>query len=140
MRAIPNGSPVPALGPALRRAMILLAPAALAFAVGSLGAGLVFGDPAMGWTAAVLAVGAAIFGLCWQLLQRGMVRPAALLLTATLLVLPIVFAAVQPIFAVYPLVPLLGVAFALPFLEDVASRASWRWLVSAPRAPLRSSR
>ena len=97
--------------------MILLAPAAFSFAVGSLGAGLLFADPAMGWTAAVLAVGAAIFGSSWQLLRRGLVRPAALLLTVTLLVLPIVLAAVQPIFASYPLVPLLGVAFALPFLE-----------------------
>ncbi|MDT4947129.1 MAG: hypothetical protein QOH14_3862 [Pseudonocardiales bacterium] len=117
MAATSQGSTVPALGPALRRAMILLAPAATIFAIGSLGAGLVFDDPAMGRTAVVLGAGAVIFGASWQLLQRGLVRPAALMLTATLLVLPILFATVQPIFAVYPLVPLLGVAFALPFLE-----------------------
>jgi diguanylate cyclase (GGDEF)-like protein len=117
MTVTPEGSAAPALAGALRRAMVLLAPAASMFAVGAFMAGLVFDDPAMGWTAAVLAVGAAIFGLSWQLLQRGIVRPAALLLTVTLLVLPILLAAVQPIFASYPLVPLLGVAFALPFLE-----------------------
>jgi diguanylate cyclase (GGDEF)-like protein len=108
----------PELGPALRRAMILLAPAASAFAVGAFMADFVFADPAMGRIAAVLAVGAAIFGIAWRLLQRGFVRPAALLLTVVLLVLPVLFAAVQPIFASYPLVPLLGVAFALPFLES----------------------
>src|SRR5580765_2061388 len=118
MRSIPHGPVVPALGPALRRAMILLAPAALSFAVGSLAAGFVFADDAMYRTAGVLAVGAAVFALAWQLLQRGLVRPAALLLTVTLLVLPVLFAAVQPpTFASYPLVPLLGVAFALPFLD-----------------------
>jgi diguanylate cyclase (GGDEF)-like protein len=117
MVATLHGSAAPGLGAALRRAMILLAPAASVFAVGSLGAGLVFDDPGMDRTAAVLAVGAAIFGVSWQLLQRGFIRPAALLLTVTLLVLPILLAAVQPIFASYPLVPLLGVGFALPFLE-----------------------
>jgi diguanylate cyclase (GGDEF)-like protein len=117
MRASSPGSAAPALGAALRRAMVLLAPAALLFAVGSVGAGLVFSDAAMGRTAAVLLAAATIFGVSWQLLQRGLVRAAAFLLTATLLVLPMLFAAVQPIFAVYPLVPLLGVAFALPFLE-----------------------
>jgi predicted signal transduction protein with EAL and GGDEF domain len=112
------GSAAPELGPALRRAMILLAPAASAFAVGAFGAGIVFSDPAMDRTAVVLVVGAAIFAFAWQLLQRGLVRPAAMLLTVTLLVLPILFAAVEPpTFASFPLVPLLGVAFALPFLE-----------------------
>jgi diguanylate cyclase (GGDEF)-like protein len=111
-------SAAPELGPALRRAMILLAPAASAFAVGSFGAGLVFSDPAMDRTAVVLAMGAAVFALAWQLLQRGLVRPAAMLLTVTLLVLPLLFAAVEPpTFASFSLVPLLGVAFALPFLE-----------------------
>jgi diguanylate cyclase (GGDEF)-like protein len=109
---------VPPLATALRRATVLLAPAAAMFAIGAFSAGFVFSDPAMDRTAAVLAVGAAIFALAWQLLQRGLVRPAALLLTVTLLVMPILFAAVQPpTFASYPLVPLLGVAFALPFLE-----------------------
>ena len=117
MAATSQASTVPALGPALRRAMILLAPAAATFALGCLAAGIVFADPAMVHTAAVLATGSAIFGVCWQLLERGLVRPAALVLTATLLVLPIVLVAVQPVFASYPLVPLLGVAFALPFLE-----------------------
>jgi diguanylate cyclase (GGDEF)-like protein len=117
MRVTREGSAALELGTALRRAMMLLAPAASIFAMGSLVAGFIFADPAMHGTAAVLAVGAMIFGLSWQLLQRGLVRPAALLLTVTLLVLPILFAAVQPIFASYPLVPLLGVAFALPFLE-----------------------
>ena len=112
------GSDAPELGPALRRAMSLLAPASAAFAVGAVGAGFVFADPAMDRTAAALAIGAAIFGLSWRLVERGMVRSAAMLLTLTLLVLPILFASVQaPIFASYPLVPLLGVAFALPFLE-----------------------
>jgi len=98
--------------------MVLLAPAASMFAVGAFAAGLVFDDPAMERTAAVLAVGAAVFAVAWRMLQRGLVRPAALLLTLTLLVMPILFAAVQPpTFASYPLVPLLGVAFALPFLE-----------------------
>ena len=113
--------PIPAtpmLAAALRRTTVLLAPAATIFAVGAFGAGLVFSDPAMERTAAVLAAGAAIFALAWRLLQRGLVRPAALLLTGTLLILPILFAAVEPpTFASYPLVPLLGVAFALPFLE-----------------------
>jgi diguanylate cyclase (GGDEF)-like protein len=112
-----EGPAAPALAAALRRAMVLLAPASLMFSIGAFVAGLVFDDPSMGWTAAVLVVGAVIFGLSWQLLQRGIDRPAALLLTVTLLVLPILLAAVQPIFASYPLVPLLGVAFALPFLE-----------------------
>ena len=108
----------PELGPALRRAMSLLAPTSSAFAVGALGAGFVFADPAMVRTAAVLAVGAATFALAWRLLQRGLVRPAAMLLTVTLLVLPILFAAVETAtFASYPLVPLLGVAFALPFVR-----------------------
>lgn len=97
--------------------MILLAPAAAIFALGCVAAGIVFADPAMGRTAAVLAAGSAIFAICWQMLERGLVQPAARLLTATLLVLPILLAAVQPVFASYPLVPLLGVAFALPFLE-----------------------
>jgi diguanylate cyclase (GGDEF)-like protein len=113
--------PIPATPPlaaALHRATVLLAPAATIFAIGAFGAGVVFADPAMERTAAVLAAGAAIFALAWRLLQRGLVRPAALLLTVTLLVLPILFAAVQPpTFASFPLVPLLGVAFALPFLE-----------------------
>jgi diguanylate cyclase (GGDEF)-like protein len=108
----------PELGPSLRRATILLAPAASAFAVGAFAAGLVFADPSMERTAGVLAVGAAIFGVAWRLLQRGLVRPAGLLLTVTLLVMPILFAAVQPpTFASYPLVPLLGVAFGLPFVH-----------------------
>src|SRR5258706_3366862 len=118
MRAIPHSPVVPPLGPALRRATILLARVALSFAVGSFVAGFLFADPAMERTAAVLAAGAAVFAFAWRLLQRGVVRPAALLLTVTLLVLPVLFAAVQPpTFASYPLVPLLGVAFALPFLE-----------------------
>jgi diguanylate cyclase (GGDEF)-like protein len=118
MRAIPNGPVVPPLGPALRRATVLLAPAALAFAVGSFAAGFVFADDAMYRTAGVLAVSAAIFASAWQLLQRGLVRPASLVLTLTLLVLPLLFAAAEPpTFASFPLVPLLGVAFALPFLE-----------------------
>jgi len=118
MRPISQGPSVPALGPALRRATILLAPAALAFALGSFAAGFVFADDAMYRTAGVLAVGSAIFALAWQLLQRGLVRPASLLLTLTLLVLPVLFAAAEPpTFASFPLVPLLGVAFALPFLE-----------------------
>ena len=86
MRAIPHSPVVPPLGPALRRATILLAPAALSFAVGSFVAGFVFADPAMERTAAVLAAGAAVFAFAWRLLQRGLVRPAALLLTVTLLV------------------------------------------------------
>ena len=97
--------------------MILLSPASSTFAIGSFAAGFAFGDDAMYGTAGVLAVAAAIFALSLWLLQRGQVRPAALMLTVTLLVLPIVLAAVQPIFASYPLVPLLGVAFALPFLD-----------------------
>jgi diguanylate cyclase (GGDEF)-like protein len=118
MRAIPHGPAVPTLGPALRHATILLAPAALAFAIGSFAAGFIFADDAMYRTAGVLAVGSAIFAVAWQLLQRDLVRPASLLLTATLLILPVLFAAVQPpTFASFPLVPLLGVAFALPFLE-----------------------
>jgi diguanylate cyclase (GGDEF)-like protein len=117
MPATSQESTAPALGFALRRAMILLAPAAAIFALGCLGAGVVFDDPAMGRTAIVLAAGSAIFGTCWQLLERGLVQPAARVLTATLLVLPILLAAVQPVFSSYPLVPLLGVAFALPFLE-----------------------
>jgi diguanylate cyclase (GGDEF)-like protein len=118
MRAIPHGPAAPALGPSLRRATILLAPAALAFALGSFAAGFVFADEAMYRTAGVLAVGSGIFAVAWQLLERGLVRPASLLLTATLLILPVLFAAVQPpTFASFPLVPLLGVAFALPFLE-----------------------
>jgi diguanylate cyclase (GGDEF)-like protein len=108
----------PPLGAALRHAMVLLAPAASIFAVGAFLAGLVFADPSMSRTALVLAVGAGVFAFASQLLKRGLVRPAALLLTVTLLVLPIFFAAVQPpSFASFPLVPLLGVAFALPFLE-----------------------
>ena len=111
-------SAAPELGPALRRAMSLLAPVASAFSIGAIGAGFVFADPALDRTAAVLAVGAAIFGVAWRLLQGGRVRPAAMLLTVTLLVLPILFAAVEPaIFASFPLVPLLGVAFALPFID-----------------------
>ena len=74
-------SAAPELGPALRRAMMLLAPAASAFAVGALIADFVFADPAMGRISAVLAVGAAIFAIAGRLLQRGLVRPAALLLT-----------------------------------------------------------
>ena len=98
--------------------MILLAPTAAVFSVGAFGAGFVFADPALDRLAAVLAVGAAIFGAAWRLLQRGRVRTAAGLLTVALLVLPILFAAVEPaIFASFPLVPLLGVAFALPFLH-----------------------
>jgi diguanylate cyclase (GGDEF)-like protein len=118
MRVPRNSSATPPLAAALRRATVLLAPAASLFAVGALGAGFVFSDPAMNRTAAVLLVGAAIFAVAWWLLARGLVRPAALLLIVTLLVLPILFAAVQPpTFASFPLVPLLGVAFALPFLE-----------------------
>jgi len=113
--------PIPATPPlatALRRATALLAPAATIFAVGAFGAAALFSDPAMERTAAVLAVAAGIFALAWHLLQRGLVRPAALLLTVTLLVLPILFVAVgPPPFASFPFVPLLGVAFGLPFLE-----------------------
>ena len=113
-----DDSSTPVLAAALRRATIFLAPAASLFALGAFAAGLVFAEPAMGRTAAVLAGGAVIFALAWRMLQREFVRPAALLLTGTLLVLPILFAAVQPpTFASFPLVPLLGVAFALPFLE-----------------------
>jgi diguanylate cyclase (GGDEF)-like protein len=117
MRVTSQSSAPPELGAALRRATILLAPAALLFAVGAFGAGFVFADPAMLRLAAVLASASAIFAVSWRLLQAGFVRPAALLLTVTLLVLPILFASVQPIFASYPLVPLLGVAFALPFVD-----------------------
>lgn len=97
--------------------MILLAPAASLFALGALGAGVLFGDPAMGLIATVLIVAAAIFAVSWQMLERGFTRPAALVLTGTLLVVPVLLAAAAPIFASFPLVPLLGVAFALPFLE-----------------------
>jgi diguanylate cyclase (GGDEF)-like protein len=118
MTGVTLQSEAPPLGAALRHAMVLLAPAASIFAVGALLAGLVFSDPAMGRTALVLAVGAGVFAFASQLLKRGLVRAAAFLLTVTLLVLPIFFAAVQPpSFASFPLVPLLGVAFALPFLE-----------------------
>jgi diguanylate cyclase (GGDEF)-like protein len=118
MTATVHGPDASALAAALRRATALLAPAASLFAVGAFGAGFIFSDPAMERTAAVLAVGAVVFALARQLLQRGLVRPAALLLTVTLLVLPLLFAAAQPpTFASFPLVPLLGVAFALPFLE-----------------------
>ena len=110
--------PAPDLPAALRRATFLLAPTAFLFALGALGAGFVFADPAMTRTAAVLVAGAAIFAVASRLLKRGLVRAAALLLTVTLIVLPILFAAVQPpTFASYPFVALLGVAFALPFLE-----------------------
>ena len=34
-----------------------------------------------------------------------------------MMILPIILAAVQPVFTVYPVVPLLGVGFALLFLE-----------------------
>jgi diguanylate cyclase (GGDEF)-like protein len=141
MGAPSPGPAVPALGPALRRATILLAPAALSFAVGSFVAGFVFADPAMERTAAVLAAGAAVFAVAWQLLQRGLVRPAALLLTATLLILPVLFAAVQPpTFASFPLVPLLGVAFALPFLEGrrLAALMALACLSSAGTAAIQS--
>jgi diguanylate cyclase (GGDEF)-like protein len=107
----------PALARALRRAMILLVPAALFFALFSLAAGYAFADSAMNAIAIVLAVSAGIFAVSGYLIQRRVFRPAALMLTVTLLVLPIVFAIVNPVFASYPLVPLLGVAFALPFLE-----------------------
>jgi diguanylate cyclase (GGDEF)-like protein len=105
------------LAAALHQAMALLVPAASIFAGGTLAASFVFDDPAMARTAVVLGAGAIVFGMSLRLLRRGMVRPAALLLTATLLVLPILLGAVQPIFAAFPFVPLLGVAFALPFLE-----------------------
>ena len=71
----------------------------------------------MGLIALVLIAATVIFVGSWQLLQRGLVRPAALLLTGTLLVVPILLAAAEPLFASFPLVPLLGVAFAMPFLE-----------------------
>jgi diguanylate cyclase (GGDEF)-like protein len=113
----PQAAGAQALGDALRQAVVLLAPAALLFAVGSLGAAVAFDDPAMAGTGIVLLAAAATFAVSWRLLERGRIRVAALLLTATMLVVPIGLAAVQPVFTVYPLVPMLGVAFALAFVE-----------------------
>jgi diguanylate cyclase (GGDEF)-like protein len=105
------------VGRALRRAIVLLAPTALIFALACWVLGVVFADAAMGRTAAVLLVASVAFGICWQMLERGLVRGAAMLVTGSMLILPIALAAAQPIFASYTIVPLLGIAFALPFLE-----------------------
>jgi diguanylate cyclase (GGDEF)-like protein len=100
-----------------RRAIGLLAPAALLFAMGCLVAAAVFSDVPMAATGVLLVIAAAIFAIAWRLLRQGSIRAASLLLTVSMLILPIFLAAVQPIFTVYPVVPLLGVGFALLFLE-----------------------
>ena len=101
----------------LRRAIGLLAPAALLFAVACMGASIVFADAPMAGLAIVLLAAAVSFAISWKLLDRGLVRSAAVLLTVSMMILPIILAAVQPVFTVYPVVPLLGVGFALLFLE-----------------------
>ena len=101
----------------LRRAIGVLVPAALVFAAGCFGASIVFADAAMAGTGVVLVAAATSFAISWRLLGQGRVRPAAVVLTISMLILPIILAAVQPIFTVYPVVPLLGVGFALLFLE-----------------------
>ena len=101
----------------LRRAIGVLAPAALLFAVAAWPRRS--SSPTHRWPGLriVLMAAAASFAHLLAIARSGTRPAAAVLLTVLMLILPIILASVQPAFIVYPVVPLLGVGFALLFLE-----------------------